>query len=64
MNVEKNFIYKATIKFNNDNKVYIGLSENEIKKIIAVHEKTFEIHPDKLKCLKYRRLTELSKKIH
>ena len=64
MNVKNNVIYKATIKSNNDNKVYIGLTENEIKKTIAVHKKTFEINQDELKYLKYKILTELSKKVY
>ena len=64
MNVKNNVIYKATIKSNNDNKVYIRLTENEIKKTIAVHKKTFEINQDELKYLKYKILTELSKKVY
>ena len=61
---KENVIYEAKIQFNNDNKVYIGLTENEIKKRILVHMTTFKIDPDQKIHLKYKNSTELFKEIH
>ena len=46
--------YEAKIESNNDNKVYIGLTENEIKKTIADHKAKFNIDPDKKNHLSIR----------
>ena len=44
INIEKeNVIFEARIESNNDSKVYIGLTENQVKKRIAVHKTTFKI---------------------
>ena len=66
MSVKKIMTIEKEVKLlpNNDSKVYIRLTENEIKKRIAVHKTTFKIDPNKKNHLKYKNSTELSKEIH
>ena len=61
---KENVKYETKIESNNDDKVYIGLTEYEIKKIIAMHKTTFNIDPDKKNHLKCKNSTELSKEVH
>ena len=45
-------------------KVYVGLTENKIKKHSAVHKTTFKIDLNKKNHLKYKKSTKISKEIH
>ena len=61
---KENVIYEARIETNNNSKVYIGLTENEIKKRIAVHRTTFKSDASHMNHQKYKNSTELSKEVH
>ena len=64
-NVEKKrWFYQAKIRTENEDKIYVGLSANEIKKRILVHETTFKCRPEDENYHKYINSTELSKTIH
>ena len=55
-----NLIYQATIKTVNSSKIYIGLSANQLKKLIATHCTTINSKPNDKNYLQYKQATELS----
>ena len=60
----ENVIYQATIKTENESKIYIGLSANQLKKRIATHKTTINSKKEDRNYLQYKQATELSKLTH